>query len=112
MFGEETVDRELSASAVHRCFVQRLSACIKFSVTDSQSICHDIPRTTVAVFRLLFSEPKVALLGFRNRVSWQTVSSASTKMSGLIKPVHDGGGEASLCGRCCHLSGFRVTTVD
>lgn len=86
MLEEEIVSRELTCCTVHRCFVRRLSSCIKFSKTDSQSICHDIPRDTVAVFQVLFSEPKVALLGLRNRVSWQTVSSARTKMSGLIKP--------------------------
>lgn len=68
--------------------------------------------TQLLCFGYYFQTPKVTLLGFSDRVSWQNVSSASTKMPGLIKPVHDGGGETSLHGLCCHLSGYCGNNVD
>jgi len=95
------------------CFVELLSSCIKFSKTDLHKITATMfHETQLLCFDYYFQTLKVTLLGLRNRVSWQTVSFASTEMSGLIKPVHDGGGGTSLHGWCCHLSGRCCTSVD
>lgn len=95
----------LTSCASCRCIVEWCQVVSNFRRQSRKATAMTFHATQSLCFGYYFKTPKVTLLGLRNRVSWQNVSSASTKMPGLIKLVCDGGSETSLYGLCCHLSG-------